>query len=106
MAKYVVTGEYVGEGVAGLLKDGGTGRLKAVTALVEGVGGRVDGLYYGVGGTDVFVVVDLPDDETAAAISLTVNSTGAVSIDVTRVLTPEELDSAIRKSPKYRAPGA
>lgn len=106
MPKYLVTGEYIGDGIAGLLKEGGTGRRAAVKALVKSVGGKVDAMYYGTNGTDVILLVDLPGDETAAAVCLTVNSTGSVSIDATRVLTPEELDAAVKKAPKYRAPGA
>lgn len=106
MPKYLVTGEYIGDGISGLLKEGGTARRAAVKALVKSVGGKLDALYYGTNGTDVIAIADLPDDKAAAAVCLTVNSTGAVSIDASRILTPEELDAAVKKSPKYRAPGA
>ena len=56
--------------------------------------------------TDVIVIVDVPDNATAAAISLTGNSTGAVSLRTVGLLTPEEIDEASEKTVSYRAPGA
>ena len=38
MPKYLVTGEYIGDGISGLLKEGGTARRAAVKALVKSVG--------------------------------------------------------------------
>lgn len=35
MAKYLIGGNYVGEGVKGLMKEGGTGRSAAISKLVE-----------------------------------------------------------------------
>lgn len=106
MPKYLVTGEYIGDGIAGLRKEGGTSRRTAVKTLMKSVGGRVESMYYGANGTDVVLIVDAPDDQVLAALCLTVNSTGAVALDVSRLLTPEELDAAVKKTIKYRAPGA
>jgi hypothetical protein len=49
--------------------------------------------------------VDLPDNVTVAALSLTINATGAVSVKVTALLTPEEIDAAAKKTLAYRPPG-
>ena len=54
---------------------------------------------------DVFVVVDAPDNVSAAAVALAVNASGLVSTTTTPLLTPEEVDEATKKSVKYRAPG-
>ena len=105
MAKYLVQANYVGEGLKGLLKDGGTGRRDAVNKLFESVGGKVESLYFAFGETDLFVIADIPDNVTAASLSLTVNAVGAATARVTVLLTPEEVDAATKKSPAYRAPG-
>ena len=46
MAKYLIQASYVGEGVKGLLKDGGSVRRAAVEKLAKSVGGAVEVFYY------------------------------------------------------------
>lgn len=106
MAKYLIEANYVGEGVKGLLKDGGTSRRNAVKKLLTSVGGKVESFYYAFGDTDAYVIVDVPDNVTAAAVALTVASSGAVALKTTVLMTPEDIDKATKKSPVYRAPGA
>ena len=65
----------------------------------------MEALYYAFGDIDLFIIVDAPDNVTAAALSLTVNATGAVAAKVTVLLTPEEIDAAGKKTPTYRPPG-
>lgn len=106
MAKYLIEANYVGEGVKGLLKDGGTARRNAVKKLLASVGGKVESFYYAFGDTDAYVVVDVPDNVTAAAVALAVAASGAVQLKTTVLLTPEDMDAATKMSPAYRAPGA
>ena len=105
MPKYLVQANYVGEGIKGLLKDGGSSRLAAVEKAFESVGTKVEAFYYAFGDTDLFVIVDAPDNVTMAALSLTVNATGTATVKVTVLLTAEEIDAATKKSPSYRPPG-
>lgn len=106
MAKYLVRANYVGDGVKGLLSEGGTKRREAARASVESVGGSLDSMYYAFGDTDVFGIGDFPDEASATAWSLTVNATGNLMVALTPLMTPEDLDAAVTKSPAYRAPGA
>ena len=106
MAKYLIEANYVGEGMKGLLKEGGSSRRQAVDKLLASVGGKVESFYYAFGDTDAYVVVDVPDNITAAAVALTVAASGAVKLKTTVLMTPEEVDQATKKSPAYRAPGA
>lgn len=105
MAKYMIAASYVGEGVKGLLKEGGSSRRDAVDKLLSSVGGKVESFYYAFGDIDAYVIVDVPDNVTAAAVGLTVAASGAVTLKTTVLLTPEEIDQATKKSPAYRAPG-
>ena len=105
MAKYLISGNYVGAGIKGLMAEGGSKRRQAAAAAIESVGGTLDCLYYAFGKTDLFGICDFPDAASAAAISLLINSTGAVSISLTPLMTPEDLDAAASKSPSYRPPG-
>jgi uncharacterized protein with GYD domain len=105
MPKYLVQANYVGEGIKGLLKEGGSGRRAAVEKLVQSVGGKVDAIYYAFGETDVFIIADMPDNASMTAVALTVGASGAVNTKTTVLMTPEEVDVAVKKSPVYRAPG-
>jgi uncharacterized protein with GYD domain len=106
MPKYMIHGSYVGEGLKGLLREGGSKRRDTVTKLLEGMGGKMEGFYYAFGDDDVFAIVDVPDNVTAAAIAMAVNASGAVSIRTTVLMTPEEVDQATKKTVNYRPPGA
>jgi len=105
MAKYLVQANYVGEGIKGLLKEGGSSRRAIVEKLFKSMGGTVEAFYYAFGDTDLYVIADLPDNATAAALVLTVTSTGTVACKTTVLMTPEELDEAAKKTPSYRPPG-
>jgi uncharacterized protein with GYD domain len=105
MAKYLIKASYTSDGVKGLLKEGGTGRRAAVDQLIGGLGGKVEAFYYALGDDDALVIVDLPDNTAAAAISLAVNAIGAVQIKTVPLLTAEDVDEAAKKSVEYRPPG-
>jgi uncharacterized protein with GYD domain len=105
MPKYLVQANYVGEGIKGLLREGGSSRRAAIEKLFESVGGRVETMYYAFGDTDVFIIAELPDNVTAAALSLIVNAAGAATSKITVLLTVEEIDAATKKTPSYRPPG-
>jgi hypothetical protein len=47
----------------------------------------------------------MPDQASAAAASLTISGSGALTGKITVLLTPEDIDQAARKSPTYTAPG-
>jgi uncharacterized protein with GYD domain len=107
MAKYLIRSSYTAEGVKGLLKDGGTKRRQVIEELVRAAGGKLEAYYFAFGDDDLLTILDLPDDATAAALSLGVSASGAVQTSVTVLLTPEEIDQAakIAASIQYRPPG-
>lgn len=106
MAKILYHGSYSVEGVKGLVRDGGTGRRKAVEELVASAGGKLEALYWAFGGEDVYLIADVPDNATAAAVSIAVGATGAIDLKTVVLLTAEEVDEATRKSLSYRPPGS
>ena len=105
MPKYLFQGSYVGEGLKGLLKEGGSKRRETIKQLAQAAGGTVEAFYYAFGDDDVLVIVDFPDNVTATAVSLIANASGAVQVKTTVLMTPEEVDEATQKSVQYRAPG-
>jgi uncharacterized protein with GYD domain len=105
MPKYLIQGSYSGEGLEGLLKEGGSKRREAAKEAVEGLGGRLEAYYYAFGKDDFVVIVDLPGNVDATALSLTINVSGAVKSGVTVLITPEEVDQATKRTVKFRPPG-
>ena len=76
MAKYLFEARYTLEGGKGVAREGGTGRRAAVAKMAEDMGGKLESFYFGFGDVDAYVIVDLPDNTTAAAVALAVNSGG------------------------------
>jgi uncharacterized protein with GYD domain len=106
MAKYLIRANYTLNGTKGLIKKGGTTRRAAVEQMLTGLGGKLESFYYAFGDTDVFIIADLPDAKSAAAVSLTVNAAGGAQVTTTPLMTPEEMDEACKQSVRYRPPGA
>ena len=69
------------------------------------LGGSVEAFYYGFGDADVHAIVEVPDNATAAAVSISITASGAVSLKTTPLLTPEEIDQATKRTVNYRPPG-
>ena len=105
MPKYLFSGSYIGEGIKGLLKDGGSGRKEAVEKLITSLGGKVESLYFAFGADDFFIIAEAPDNIKAAAGALIASATGAVAVKTTVLLTPEEVDEVSKISVDYRPPG-
>jgi uncharacterized protein with GYD domain len=105
MPKYLFQATYTAQGEEGLRSKGGTDRRDAVAEMVKGVGGQLECLYFEFGERDVFTIVDLPDDEAAAAVSLIVNAAGGANVKTTVLLTPEQVDEAAHRAVSYRPPG-
>ncbi len=106
MPKYLLHINYVGDGIKGLLKDGGSKRRDAAEKAVQSLGGKIEAFYYAFGDVDAYAIFDMPDHASMTAASLTVGATGAVTVKTTVLITLEEVDAAVKKSPLYQPPGA
>ncbi len=105
MTKYLAQFSYTKEGLQGLLKEGGTKRREATEALAKSMGGKLEAYYFSFGDSDGFAIFEAPDNMSAAAVALIVNASGAVTTKTTVLLTPEEVDKAVKISVSYRPPG-
>lgn len=105
MAKYLLQANYTDEGLEGILKEGGSKRREAVEKAAKSMGGTLEVFYYAFGDTDVFAIVDLPDNVSATAFSLLINAAGGAAVMTTVLITPEEVDRATKKTLDYRPPG-
>ncbi len=105
MAKFLFEAKYTSEGAKGIIKEGGSARRDAIEKAVAALGGRLESFYFAFGGVDAYVIVDLPDNVTAAAMALAVGQSGLASTKTVVLLTVEETDAATKKSVTYRGPG-
>jgi uncharacterized protein with GYD domain len=106
MPKYLVKASYTVDGLNGLLKEGGTARREVVDRMVQSLDGRVESMYWAFGEADVYLVVELPSNASAAGLGLVVSAAGAVRTSTVVLLTSEEIDEATRQKVQYRPPGA
>lgn len=105
MAKYLFYGSYTPEGLRGLMAEGGTSRIEAAKEALGSVGGELEAFYFAFGDYDFYIIVNLPDNVSTTAISWAGNMSGAFSIKTVVLLTPEEVDEAVKKAVTFRAPG-
>ncbi len=106
MPTYLWQASYTVDGTKGLLKEGGSKRRAAVQQAVEKAGGKLHAFYYAFGEADLYGIAEFPDHATAAAVSMAVNVAGTATLRTTVLMTPEEIDAAVKKTVSYRPPGA
>ena len=106
MAKFLIYASYSSDGLKGLMKDKASGRKAAVSKMLESMGGKLDSMYFTFGDHDAVVIADVPDNVTAAGLSIAVSASGLARTRTVPMLTVEETDQALAKTVKYRAPGA
>ena len=110
MPKYLIQSTYTVEGAKAVMNEGGSSREEAVAQAVTALGGSLEACYFAFGDIDAFMIVDLPDNVTAAAASLVGNAVGTHKTTFTVLITPKELDQAAdlakEKMAAYRPPGA
>lgn len=105
MPKYLLEVTYTLDGVKGVVAKGGSARKAAASAAAKSVGGKVESFYFAFGGTDVYCIADLPDNEAAAALALNVSAGGGASVNTVVLLSPDDIDKATGKKVKYTPPG-
>jgi uncharacterized protein with GYD domain len=103
--KFLFEASYTLDGVKGVKNAGGSSRRDAVAQVAESVGGRLESFHFAFGDRDAYVIADLPDNESATAVALTVNAAGGATVRTVVLLTPEEVDEAAKRSVEYRPPG-
>ncbi len=104
MPMYLIQARFTTSGISGVKQEGGTSRERAVKKAVESLGGRLEAFYFGFGSADTYSIVELPDNESAAAMSAAVSSSGAAVTEVVVLLTPAQIDAAIERTVDYLPP--
>jgi uncharacterized protein with GYD domain len=74
-------------------------RIEAVRPAVEKLGGKIEAAWFSFGDYDVIVIVDLPDNVSAAAIAMAFAAGGACkSVQTTPLISPEEALRALKQA--------
>ncbi|MCP3891337.1 MAG: GYD domain-containing protein [Desulfobulbaceae bacterium] len=105
MPKYLYHGSYTDKGLKGLMKDGGSKRMKVTKKAIESLGGRMEAYYFALGGSDFFIILEAPDNVRAITGSLVANASGTVKVNITALVSPEEVDLAVKQTMKWTPPG-
>jgi len=72
-------------------------RIEAVRPAVEKLGGNIEGAWYAFGDYDLVAIIEMPDNEAAAAFALAAAAGGACkAIKTTALLTLDEGQRAIQ----------
>ena len=98
MPFYMYQAAYTPESIAAQIKEP-QDRLEAVRPALEALGGKIVVGGYPFGEYDVLVVIEAPDDTTAASFALAVGAGGAAkSAKTTRLLSGQEWIESLRKA--------
>lgn len=107
MPKYLFKGSYSREGIAGVMKEGGSARLEATKRLAESAGGTLESFHFAFGSADFYAVADLPDHTAALTIAATVGAAGSLShLETIVLVSAEEADAISQRTANYRPPGS
>lgn len=83
-------------------------RRDVARSVIEKLGGKLHGFWYGFGEYDGYCLIEAPDSVAAAAFSVGIASGGSIrASDTTALLTVEETMQMLEKASgiPYRAPG-
>jgi len=107
MPKYLLQVRYTGEGLQGVMRDGGSARRAAAEEVAKQVGGSIEQFVFAFGDVDAYVICDFPDNKAAATLAMTVSSSGRVTVTTTPLLTVDEVDAISAGRPlQYTPPGS
>lgn len=107
MPFYLMRFSYTPEAWARLIKKP-EDRREVASAVIEKLGGKLHGFWYGFGEYDGYVIIEAPDNVSAAAFSTGIAAVGSLrSAETTVLLTVEETIEMLRKAQDmpYKPPG-
>ena len=99
MPKYLAIGRYTPDGLTGLAREGVLQRRGDIAKTIKSAGGKLEAFYYAFGDADFYMIFDVPDNISAAALSVVANQSGfVVTSKIIVLMTADEMDQAIRKA--------
>jgi uncharacterized protein with GYD domain len=107
MPKYLVEGRYTSDGIKGLAREVSSGRRVDIAKTIESAGGKLEAFYFAFGEADFYIIFDVPDNISAAALSMVANQSRFVACKTTVLMTADEMDRAVKqtKAIEFLPPG-
>jgi uncharacterized protein with GYD domain len=84
-------------------------RRQVLEPVFAAIGGKLHGYWYAFGDADVYVLAELPDDQTAVGAVAKVAASGSfASVSTTKLFTVDEMLAAVGRAEgvDYTGPGA
>lgn len=97
MPTYIMLSRFTQQGLQNI-KDA-PARLDAAKQTLKGLGAKLKDFYLVVGQYDAVVVIEAPDDATAATASLAIGSLGNIRIETLRAFNEDEYRDLIGALP-------
>ena len=88
MATFVILLRWTDKGIEHVKES--PARYELFKESVKKAGGKVESFHMTLGAYDVVLVIDVPDDETGANISLSLRSLGNVHVETLRAFQEDE----------------
>ena len=104
MPKYLVEGRYTSDGLRGLTREGASRRRADIAKTIESAWGKLEALYFAFGDADFYIIFDVPDNISAAALSVVANESGFVTSKIIVLMTTYEMDQAFKKAMTIELP--
>lgn len=95
MARYIVLFNFTDQGIKNISET--IGRSEAVAKMAKKMGGTAQAFYWTSGAYDGALMLDAPDDATAAALLVKVGSLGNVHTHTLRAFDAAEMKAILDK---------
>lgn len=95
MADYIMLCRFTEKGVKEIKNS--PNRISIVKDMFEKAGGKARSFYAVLGRYDTVLIVEAPDDETAARVSLQVSAMGAVHVETLRAFSEDQYMKIVGK---------
>ena len=102
MPKYLIQASYTAEGLKALKKESPLNRMWVVKDAVASVAGKLDSMYWALGEDEAILILDLPDAQTAAALSMHVGAAGLVRTKTTRLIALRDMEKSLAQVVDYQ----
>jgi uncharacterized protein with GYD domain len=98
MTFYLIQASYTPQAIAAMIKNP-QDRAAAVRPIMERMGGKLHGLWFAFGESDIVAIAEMPDDIGAAAVSMAIGATGSMSsYRSTALMTAGQAVEAMQKA--------
>jgi uncharacterized protein with GYD domain len=106
MSYYLIQASYTAPAIAAMVKNP-QDRAAAVRPMIKKAGGKLHGLWFAFGETDIVAIAEMPNNASAAAIAMAIGASGAMSTyRSTPLMTSDEAVEAMQEAAavSYSAP--